>query len=295
MTTRNIAWIGAGKMGLPICRRLKAAGHNVHVLVRSADAQKKHELLGLTPHANIASLVKNADVVFSSISDDAAFRDIVLGTNNVGASLPKGHIFIDISTISPTMSAEVAENLKSKGIHYLRSPVSGSTLMAEAGTLTAVVSGPKATFDAVQSLYECFTKKAIHVGENEEARYLKLVLNSMVAATSALLAEALAFGQQGGLDNTTMLSVINQSVVAAPLIAYKTDMIIKQDFRPAATLSMLQKDLKLFLDEASAKGVQMPLGKHIHDIYQAASARGLGESDFFVLVQDALNQSKVSH
>lgn len=290
--SKRIGWIGAGKMGLPICLRMKAARHDVHVLGRSADARQKLEQLGLAPRADIVSLAKSADVVFSSITDDAALEEIVFGENGVAASLPKGHVFIDISTVSPSVSVKVADQLRSKGILYLRSPVSGSTVMAEAGTLTAVVSGPKAAFDALQPLFESFTRKAFHVGEDEEARYLKLVLNSMVAATSALLAEALAFGQKGGLDNATMLSVINQSAIASPLIAYKTDMIVKEDYRPAATLSMLQKDLHLLLSEASAIGAPMPLGKHIHDIYQDASARGLGGKDFFVLVQDALGQNK---
>jgi 3-hydroxyisobutyrate dehydrogenase-like beta-hydroxyacid dehydrogenase len=291
LNSKHIGWIGAGKMGLPICMRMKAAGHDVHVLGRSTDARQKLEQLGLTPHADIASLAKNADVVFSSISDDAALAEIVCGENGVAASLPKGHVYIDISTVSPSVSMKVADHLASKGILYLRSPVSGSTVMAEAGTLTAVVSGPKDTFDALQPLFESFTRKAFHVGENEEARYLKLVLNSMVAATSALLAEALAFGHKGGLDNATMLSVINQSVVASPLIAYKTDMIVKEDYRPAATLSMLQKDIDLFLSTGSAAGLDLPLSTHVHQIYRNATSSGLGEQDFFVLVQDALRRA----
>ncbi len=291
-SSKRIGWIGAGKMGLPICIRLKAAGHDVHVLGRSAEAMQKLGQLGLTPHANIASLAKNAEVIFSSISNDAALEEIIVGAGGVAATLPRGNLFIDISTVSPTISAKVAEQLELKYISYLRSPMSGSTVMAEAGTLTAVVSGPKTTFNAIYTLFECFTRKVFYVGEHEEARYLKLALNSMVAATSALLAEALAFGQKGGLGNATMLSVINQSVVASPLIAYKTDMIVKEDYRPAATLSMLQKDLHLLLSTASTHGAHMPLANHIHDIYQDASARGLAEMDFFVLVQNALENNK---
>ena len=287
-SSKRIGWIGAGKMGLPICLRLKAAGHDVHVLGRSAGAMQKLGQIGLTPHADIASLAENADVAISSISNDAALEEVVLGVGGVAATLPSGRIFIDISTVSPTISAKVAEQLELEGISYLRSPMSGSTAMAEAGTLTAVVSGPKATFDVLQTLFECFTRKAFYVGEHEEARYMKLVLNSMVAATSALLAEAFAFGQKGGLDNATMLSVINQSVVASPLIAYKTDMIVKENYAPAATLSMLQKDLALLLSEAYTNGAYMPLANHIYDIYRNASTRGLAEKDFFVLVQDAL-------
>jgi 3-hydroxyisobutyrate dehydrogenase-like beta-hydroxyacid dehydrogenase len=286
----TIGWIGAGKMGLPICLRLKEAGFNLRVLGRNAVTRKSLEDAGFIAHDGVANLVADSDIVFSSVSDDIALNEVVhaaVGHFKANAT------FIDISTVSPQLSAKLAELLK--GIPYLRSPVSGSTAMAQTGTLTAVVSGPKAIFEAMESVFAAFTRKSFHVGKAEEARYLKLVLNSMVAATSALLAEALAFGQKGGLDNATMLSVINQSAVASPLIAYKTDMIVKEDYQPAATLSMLQKDLHLLLSEASANATQLPLAKHIHDIYQNASARGLGEKDFFVLVQDALEQNKFPH
>ena len=113
----------------------------------------------------------------------------------------------------------------------------------------------------------------------------------MVAATSALLAEALAFGVKGGLDIATMLNVVNQSVVASPLIAYKTDMMVKADYKPAATLAMLEKDVNLFLSTGAAAHLDMPLGSLVHLIYRDAAARGLAERDFFVLVQDALNRS----
>jgi 3-hydroxyisobutyrate dehydrogenase-like beta-hydroxyacid dehydrogenase len=279
----NIGWIGAGKMGLPICQRLKAAGHNVVVLARSDAAAQNLRQADLQPVNSIAALCKNAEVVFSSIPDDAALLQILDGV----ASLKEGSTYIDISTVSPTASKQVAMRLGKANISYLRSPVSGSTIMAQGGTLTAVVSGPKAKFDELALLFEVFAKKAFHVGEAEEARYLKLVLNSMVAATSALLGEALAFGERGGLSNATMLDVISQSVVASPLINYKRDMIVKEDYSPAATLSMLAKDLDLFLSVGRENRTPLPVNANIRKIYEAALAKGLGENDFFVLVQEA--------
>ena len=290
--TLNIGWIGAGKMGLPIAKRFKDAGHSVTVLARSEQAKAKIESLGLTAKASIAAVCQDADLVFSSISDDAALIDIVCSKGGIAEMLRKGSVYIDISTVSPDASSKVAEPLRKAGIAYLRSPVSGSTTMAEAGTLTAVVSGPAAHFEALQTVFAQFARKSFHVGEAEEARAMKLVLNSMVAATSALLAEALAFGAKGGLDIATMLNVVNQSVVASPLIAYKTDMIVKDDYRPAATLSMLQKDVNLFLATGSKAKLDMPLSTMVHRLYNDASERGLGERDFFVLVQDALAHAK---
>lgn len=281
----RIAWIGAGKMGLPVCKRLKAAGHDVHVLARRPERAAEFDALGLLAATSIAALIKDADIVFTCVSDDAALADVVIN-DAFEAALPQHAALIDISTVSPDVSVRIANHLPAT-VSYLRSPVSGSTAMAEAGTLTALVSGPKAKFDEFLPIFAAWTKKAFHLGEAEEARYLKLAINSMVCATSVLLGEALAFGLKGGLTHETMLEVIAQSAVASPLTGYKADMIISGDYRPAATLDMLKKDLELLLAAAHAMKVPLPLNAMIREIYASASSRGLGEKDFFVLVQEA--------
>jgi 3-hydroxyisobutyrate dehydrogenase-like beta-hydroxyacid dehydrogenase len=281
----RIAWIGAGKMGLPVCKRLKTAGHDVHVLARTPERAKEFEALGLVAVASVATLINGADLVFTCVSDDAALANVVLD-DAFNAALPAAATLIDMSTVSPTVSAKIADRLP-KSVHFLRAPVSGSTGMAEAGTLTALVSGPKSAFEKHEAIFATFTKKAFHLGEAEEARYLKLAINSMVAATSALLGEALSFGQKGGLSNATMLDVITQSAVASPLIGYKKDMIIAGDYKPAATLDMLKKDVELLLDSAKAMQAQLPINEMISHIYAKASQKGLGEKDFFVLVDEA--------
>lgn len=281
----KIAWIGAGKMGLPICKRLKTAGHDVHVLARRPEQAKALGDLGFATAASIADLIGGAAVVFSAVTDDQALGDVVFG-KGFSAALSPSAIFIDISTVSPAISREIAAHLPASNA-FLRSPVSGSTGMAETGTLTALVSGPRPAFDAMAAIYSTFTKKAFHLGEAEEARYLKLAINSMVAATSVLLGEAMAFGAKGGLTRAAMLEVITQSAVASPLIGYKKDMIVSGDYRPAATLSMLMKDLDLLLSAGQAQDTPLPVSGMIRQIYGAASARGLGEQDFFVLVREA--------
>ena len=280
-----IAWIGAGKMGLPVCKRLKEAGHDVRVLARSPERDAALKTEGFATASTVSTLIKDADIIFTCVSDDKALADVLL-SEGFGASAPRGATLIDMSTVSPTISAEVAGKLPT-GMAYLRAPVSGSTAMASAGTLTALVSGPEQAFTAMTPMFAAFTKKAFHLGIGEEARVLKLVINSLVAATSALLGEALAVGLKGGLDNAAMLEVINQSAVASPLIGYKTAMITKGDYAPAATLTMLMKDVELFLAAGRETGVALPLNRLIGDIYKGAAARGLGEQDFFVLVREA--------
>jgi 3-hydroxyisobutyrate dehydrogenase-like beta-hydroxyacid dehydrogenase len=287
---QKIAWIGAGKMGLPICKRLKAAGYDVCVLARRPEQAKALGELGFATSVTVPDLITGADMVFTAVSDDQALNDVVLNSAFTSALSPSA-TYIDMSTVSPEISKKIAAHLP-PSLAYLRSPVSGSTGMAEAGTLTALVSGPKQAFDSMSDIFASFTKKAFHVGEAEEARFLKLAINSMVAATSALLGEALAFGIKGGMTHAAMLDVITQSAVASPLIGYKKEMIISGDYRPAATLNMLKKDLDLLLATAQGQHTPLPVNSMIRDIYAAASDKGLGEKDFFVLVQEAEKASR---
>ena len=120
-------------------------------------------------------------------------------------TLNASQIFVELSTVSPDASRRVAEAMSSIGVGYVRSPVSGSTAMAAQGSLTAVISGPAGAIERLNDFYAAFTRKTFVVGQAEEARYLKLVLNSLVGGTSALLAEALAMGRKGGLGNAEMM------------------------------------------------------------------------------------------
>jgi 3-hydroxyisobutyrate dehydrogenase-like beta-hydroxyacid dehydrogenase len=292
MASMRIAWIGAGKMGLPICKRLKTAGHDVRVLARRPEQEEKLRAHGFAIERTVADLIGDTAIVFTCVSDDQALSNVVLN-NAFQTALCSGSTLIDMSTVSPGISVKISESIP-KGVAYLRSPVSGSTAMAEAGTLTALVSGPKTAFIQLADLFAVFTKKAFHLGPAEEARYLKLAINSMVAATAALLGEALAFGRKGGLSDEIMLEVITQSAVASPLIGYKKDMIVNGDYKAAATLNMLMKDLDLFLASGKTQGTPLPVNEMIKGIYAAAAARGLGEQDFFVLVKEARRDAETT-
>ena len=137
----KIAWIGAGKMGLPVCKRLKAAGHDVHALARRPEQTTLLSGMGFPVSGSAADLVRGADVVFTAVTDDRALGDVVLN-GGFASALPGSAVYIDMSTVSPAISEKIAAHLPTS-IAYLRAPVSGSTAMAEAGTLTALVAGPK--------------------------------------------------------------------------------------------------------------------------------------------------------
>ena len=278
--SRAVGWIGLGKMGLPICRRLKTAGLRVTVLARNDAGAAKAEGEGFPICGSLDELAAS-EVIVSAVPDDAALLGLM--TADFLAALGPAHVFIDISTVSPAASAAVARKLAPTGASYLRVPVSGSTMHAAAGQLTAMASGPRSAFDDIQPVLAAFCVRQFYLGTDEQARYLKLAINSILAANSALMAEALAVGEAGGLRRSDMLEVMMQSAIATPLLGYKKDTLIKGEYPPAFSVSQILKDLDLVLEAARADHIPVPVNAIVRQRFEQAYADGLGEDDFFCL------------
>ena len=283
--TMTVGWIGLGKMGGPMSRHIAAAGHTLHVYDPAAEARSSAAAAGAEVEADAQAVAAAAPIVFSSIPNDAVLMSLVLGPNGLAAAMKPGSIMVETSTVSPRTSAEVAAALSTAGIRYLRAPLSGSTATAEAGKLTVLASGDEVAYRQVEPLLSAFSSRQFYLGPGEEARYLKLAINMLVGATSALLAEALTFGQKGSLSIDQMLEVICESAVASPLIAYKREMLTQRDFSPAFTVEQMIKDFDLVIDTARDEQVPVFLVSLIRQQYEAARGQGRGGKDFFVLLE----------
>jgi 3-hydroxyisobutyrate dehydrogenase-like beta-hydroxyacid dehydrogenase len=288
MTQQSIGWVGVGKMGGPMSRRLIEAGYRVLVLDRDAHNRALAASGGAEIVADVSAMVAEADLVFSIIPDDAVLRDIVCQPGGLAGSMVRGGAFVDMSTVSPAASEAVADVLAGAGIDYLRAPVSGSTGNAQAGTLTVMASGPRALFDRIEPMLAAISSKRFYLGEAEQARYLKLAVNTLVGATSSILAEALALGRKGNLSLDVMLDVICQSAVASPLIAYKRDMLVNGDYEPAFTVEQMVKDFDLITGAARTSHVPMLLAAIVRQQYEQAWVRGDAQKDFFVLCKPTM-------
>lgn len=281
----TVGWIGLGKMGSPMSRHIIAAGHQLHVYDPVADARAALVEAGAMIEADAEAVAAAAAIVFLSVPNDAVVRQLILGPRGLAATMKPGSILVETSTISPRASADVAAALAAAGVLYLRAPLSGSTATAEAGTLTVLASGDEGAYRQVAPLLAAFSTRQFYLGQGEEARYLKLAINMLVGATSALLAEALTFGERGNLSVDQMLEVICESVVASPLIGYKRDMLSRRDFTPAFTVEQMIKDFDLVIDAARETHVPVFLVSLIRQQYEAARAQGRGNKDFFVLLE----------
>lgn len=281
----TVGWAGIGKMGAPMSRRVLEAGYKVSVYEPLPENRASVVAQGANVAHSLKDLAAQADVIFLTIPNDAVLRHLVLEKDGLAEVMTSGQILVEMSTVSPEISIEVAKTLASKGVHYLRAPVSGSTATASAGTLSVMVSGPQQAYQDIEPVLASFSTKQFYLGEAEEARYLKLVINALVGATSALVGEALTLGRKGNLSVETMMSVICESAVASPLIAYKRDLLVQRNFDPAFSVSQMMKDFDLILGAAKSDHVPMLLSSIIRQQYEAAYTAGLADKDFFVLLE----------
>lgn len=282
----EIGWIGLGKMGLPMSRRLRDAGHAITVLARHDAGRARAQAEGYAPVATLPELTRKVELVVSSVSDDEALLDIGVGDHALAAHLGAGQAWIETSTVSPEASRKVADLVEARGATYLRAPVSGSTALAEAGTLTTMVSGPRDAFERLQPIFAACTRRQFYLGDDEQARYMKLAVNAMVGATAALMAESLAFSGKGGIALDAALEVFCDSAVASPLMQYKRAMILEGRYEPAFAVSQIMKDLDILLSVGRTTHAPQPLAAQIRQQFEAAYLRGNGERDLFVLVRE---------
>ena len=272
---RRVGWIGAGKMGAPMIRNIAAQG--ARIAVSEPSATRRAELV--TSNAcEATTLQAHADsaIVFSTLPDDQALLDVVLGTaahQGLAGIMAPGSVFVEMSTVSPACSRRVSEALGEAGVFYLRSPLSGSTTMAEQATLTVLASGDEEAWTTALPYIRALSARQFYLGERDEARYMKLVLNTLVGASAAILSEALSLGQSGGLNRAGMMEVICESAVSSPLFAYKTDTVVSDDYAPAFSVAQMIKDFTLISDEARESGVPLRTGSLILQLDRAGSSR----------------------
>lgn len=278
----KLHFVGIGKMGLPMARHLAAAGHSVSVSDPSAERCRLAGAQGLAVSNSPAAALAAAEVVLSSLPHDAALLAVAA---QVAAHAQVGAVYVDTSTVSLQASAEAAQALAAKGVLYLRCTVSGNNKMAEAAQLTVMASGPRAAYTNVQPLLRAFGPSQFYLGEGEQARLMKLVVNLMIAQTSAMLAEALTLGRKGGLDWRDMWQVLTASAVASPILKAKAVQLAERDFTPTFTVEQMIKDLDLILSAGEANHVPLTQTALTHQLMCAAVAQGNALEDYAAIIK----------
>jgi 3-hydroxyisobutyrate dehydrogenase-like beta-hydroxyacid dehydrogenase len=229
----RVGFVGIGIMGSRMAARLLAAGHEVTVWNRTPEKAAKLVEGGAALAATPALAAEGKDICFTNMADGGALKAVCLGPNGILKAPVLPALLVDMGTVGPAESAEIAAAAEALGVGYLRSPVSGSTVLAEAGKLTILASGKQATYDAADPYLAELGEVRYYVGTGEAARFLKLVLNMMVSTQVQILAEGVVLGEKAGLDWDKMLEVISNSVVGSPLVKYKAGPLAARNYNPA--------------------------------------------------------------
>ena len=283
--SRNVAFIGIGKMGLPMSVLVAKAGYAVTAFDRSAARLDEARAQGISIAASPAEAVGGKAAIVTSLPDDAALRGALLGPTGLIATMAAGSVLIETSTVSVEASAEVDAAAQARGVFYLRAPVSGNASIVHTGALSCFVSGPKDAYENAKPLFAAFTRAQTYLGPGEEARYAKLAVNLMIAVSAAMMAESLALARKGGIGWQDILKVLDDSAVASPMVKYKTAPLRNRDFDSTFSCRQMAKDLDLILGAGHAVGVPLQLAAQVRETYGALVAQGDGDADFIATVK----------
>jgi len=275
-----VGLIGLGNMGTAFAERLLDAGYGLVVMNRTPAKAAPLEARGATLAGSYADLAQRADVVLTSLADDDALDEVAAALLAVAKP---GTVLVDTSTVSPAVSARVAERAEKASVAYTRAPVSGNPTVVRAGNLSFIVSGPSETLDGVEPILLAIGPTVYRVGDAEEARVVKLAINLMIGGLAQLMAEALVLGESSGVSRAALLEVMGGSAAGAPFVRYKTGALLEDDYSATFTTALMGKDLDLILDAAGDAGVELPVTTGLQAIVRAAIEAGYADDDFMAL------------
>lgn len=273
----RIAVLGTGRMGLPIARRLRAAGHSVHVWNRTRAKAEPLQDLGVQVHDSPADAVQGADIAISMLENGPVVGE-VLFARGTAAALRPGALFIDMASIQPREARAHAQRLAALGVAHLDAPVSGGTVGAENGTLAIMVGGTAQDFVRAQPVWTPLGR-ATHVGAHGSGQLAKLANQMIVGIGIGAVAEALLFAAKGGADMAKVREAMTGGFADSRILQLHGQRMVERDFAPRARMAVQLKDLRNALDTAREIGFDGPLTTLLETLYAQAVAHGLAELD----------------
>lgn len=276
----TVGLIGLGNMGMAFGERLLYSGYRLVVSNRTPTKAEALEALGAVIAKTPEDVACQVDIVLTSLADDDAFES---AATRIVAAAPPGHVLVDLSTVSPAVSARVASLANGASVEYVRAPVSGNPIVVRAGNLSFMVSGPQHAIDTVEPVLLAIGPTVYRVGDGEQARIVKLAINLMIAGLAQLMSEALVLGEAADVPRAALLEVMGGSAVGAPFVKYKTEPLLRDDFSATFTTALMEKDINLVLDAADEVGVGLPLAREMKAHLRAAIEAGYGDDDFIAL------------
>lgn len=281
----NVGFVGLGVMGGRMVKRLLDAGQNVTGYNRTKSKAQWLIDAGMKWAETPRAAAEAADVVISMVTNTEALQAIASGPDGVLAGLGPGKIYVDMSTVSPAASRELAAKVAAKGARMLDAPVSGSVSTLEEGKLSIMVGGDRAAFERASPILEKIGPKVTHVGGNGLAVSMKIATNLSLAVQMLAFSEGVLLAEKSGIKRETAVEVLLNSVIASPMVKYRGPFVLKMPDEAWFDVNMMQKDLLLALEMGRELNVPLPTTSMTNEMLTAARGMGLDKQDFAVLFE----------
>ena len=282
MTT--LGFVGLGHMGGNMAVRFLGAGYTVYGETRHRGEVEDLEHEGLLWRDTPRQVAEAADVVLTSVPNDGALEDVASGPNGILAGLGEGKVWVDVSTVSPQVSRDLAERVRERGAAMLDAPVSGSVPQVQTGTLTIMVGGDENAYARVEPiLRELGTPN--HIGENGQGLVLKLAINISLAVQLLAFAEGLLLADRAGIDRKRAVEVMTESPIGSPMLKARADLVLDLPDEAWFDVGLLQKDVVLALDTARQLGVPLLSAAAADEVLTLARAAGYEHRDIAALFE----------
>jgi 2-hydroxy-3-oxopropionate reductase len=290
---KKLGFIGLGIMGKPMAKNLLKAGFNLVVFSRSngpVEELVKEKALSANSPGEVA---EHSEVIITMLPDSPEVEEIILGKDGVIRGTKPGSVVIDMSSINPLVTQEIAKALKEKEVEMLDAPVSGGETGAIQGTLAIMVGGEEKVFNDCMEIFKAVGKNIVHVGGIGAGGYVKLVNQIIVALNIATVGEAFSLGVKAGLDPQVIYQAIRGGLAGSSVLETKAPMIFGRNFKPGFKIRLHQKDLKNALSTAKDLGVPLPLTSLVQQILISLMTDGRGDEDHSALATFFEKMAKV--
>jgi 3-hydroxyisobutyrate dehydrogenase-like beta-hydroxyacid dehydrogenase len=278
-----LGFVGLGAMGSRIALRLVRAGHAVVGYNRTAEKARPLVEAGMALAASPREVAARADIVFSMIADSRALEHVASGPDGVLAGIRRGAIWVEMSTVSPSLVRRLAADVAARGGTLLDGPVSGSIATLEQGQLSIMVGGDAAALERARPYLVDIGPTITHVGAVGLAMTMKVAINLGLAVQMLAFSEAVVLAEKAGIARERAVEALLRSVVASPMIKYRGPFVLGMPAEPWFDVSMIQKDLELALALGHEVGAPLPSTSLTQSMMTAARALGLGDHDFAVV------------
>lgn len=281
----RIGFIGLGIMGRPMAKHLIDAGHELTAWNRSQPSVDDVVQYGGKAGASPATVAAASEVVFTMVGDSPDVEAVSLGEEGIAAGAAKGLIHIDCTTISPSVTREIAATYEAQGIELLDAPVSGGEGGAINATLSIMVGGRKDVFDRCLPLFEAVGKTITYCGPTGAGQTVKLCNQVAVSVTNMAVCESLVLAAKAGVSPETMLQAISGGAASSWQLLNLGPKMIERDFRPGFKVWHQQKDLRLALEVARDNALPLPATSLVAQLFASVEADGLREEGTQALVK----------